>query len=397
MTKKRLLIAGGGYADIPQIHAAQSLGYHVITSGNRADDLGHHESDQYCPGDFSDPEAMLRIAIEQNIDAICACCNDFSALSAAYVAERLGLPGHDSFATALIIHHKDRYRKFAETNDIPTPKAHGYSDLDSALGALEQFSLPVIIKPVDLTGGKGIARVDTASEYRPALELAFSISKSKRIVVEEFITGTRHGFSAFIRNGIVVFHFSDNEHYHLSPYLVSAASTPTLVPQSAIDNLIGQSERICNLLSLKDGIFHVQFILHNNKPYIIEICRRPPGDLYVKLVEHATGVDYPQWIVRAAAGLDCSDLKQAEVRGYFTRHCIMGFSSGHLHGIDIDPTVEKKIFDSMLWWKVGDLIENPLTHKFGIIFLEFSSISEMLTETDTMQHLIKADIAPTIA
>ena len=392
--KPRMLIAGGGYADIPLIHAAQSLGYHVITSGNRETDLGHRESDQYCPGDFSDPEDMLRIAREQNIDAICACCNDFSALSAAYVAEQMGLPGHDSFDTALMVHHKDRYRAFAEANGIPTPKAIGYSDLNSALGALDKLKLPVIIKPVDLTGGKGISRVDVLEEFMPALEHAFAISKTKRIVVEEFITGTRHGFSAFIRQGKVVFHFADNEHYHLSPYLVSAASTPTSAPKHALDNLIEQSERICELLSLKDGIFHVQFILCHDQPYIIEICRRAPGDLYVKLVQHATGVDYPQWIVRSAAGLEIADLRQEDVNGYFVRHCIMGFSAGRLRGIKIEHAIEEKIIDRMVWCKPGELVNDPQTHKFGIVFLKFENSSEMMYETVKLPEKIKAEVDP---
>ena len=53
------------------------------------------------------------------------------------------------------------------------------------------------------------------------------MTKAGRIVVEEFISGSRHGFSALLRAGRVVFHFADDEHYHLSPYLVSAASTPS--------------------------------------------------------------------------------------------------------------------------------------------------------------------------
>lgn len=387
-----MLIAGGGYADIPLIHAAQSLGYHVITSGNRESDLGHRESDQYCLGDFSDPEAMLCIAKEQKIDAICACCNDFSALSAAFVAEQMGLPGHDSFETALTIHHKDRYRAFAEAYSIPTPKAYGYSDFDCALGALDSLELPVIIKPVDLTGGKGITRVDSLSEYPSALERAFAISKSKRIVVEEFITGTRHGLSAFIRQGKVVFHFADNEHYHLSPYLVSAASTPTSAPKQAIANLIAQTERISELLFLKDGIFHIQFILCDDQPYIIEICRRAPGDLYVKLVQYATGVDYPQWIVRAAAGLEIPDLRQEDVTVCYVRHCIMGFSTGQLRGVNIDPAIEEKIIDRMIWWRRGDLVNDPKSHKFGIVFLRFENRTEMMTEVLNLPFKINVDI-----
>ena len=74
------------------------------------------------------PDAILALARELKISAICACCNDFSALSAAYTAEKLGLPGHDDYRTSQIIHHKDEYRKFASANGIPTPRALSFTN-----------------------------------------------------------------------------------------------------------------------------------------------------------------------------------------------------------------------------------------------------------------------------
>jgi len=390
--KKKILIAGGGYADIPLIISAQKLGFYVITSGNNPDDLGHKESDETCLADFSDPEAMLNIAKNLEIDAICSCANDFSAISSAYVAEQLNLPGHDSYETTKLLHHKDSYRDFALANDIPTPYAKGFSDVATALSVIDEFKFPIMIKPVDLTGGKGITKIDDKAQVESALENAFDRSKTKRIVIEEFVTGSRHGFSAFIRDGKVVFHFTDNEHYFLNQYMVSAASTPSTVPREAIDELIKQSEKICSLLSLKTGIFHVQFILHNNRPVIIEICRRPPGDLYITLVEHATGVDYASWIVSAAVGLNCSELSQKEVDGFYTRHCIMSKETGVLDKIVIDDAVEEKIIDQLLWWKSGDKIDDVMTNKFGIVFLKFDSMDEMLNKTEQMQTLIHAKL-----
>jgi len=391
---KKLLIAGGGYADIPLIKAAKKMGFYVITSGNRPKDLGHKVSDEYCAADFSDPEAMLELAARLKIDAIVSCCNDFSAISSAYVAERLGLPGHDSYESAKLLHHKDLYRKFAISNSIPTPRAESFSDVHTAIDAIVRSQLPLIVKPVDLTGGKGISKINDPSEVKQALENAFAISKSKRVVVEEFINGSRHGFSAFIREGKVVFWFSDNEHYYLNPYLVSAASTPSFAPAKAIDTLIEHSEKIAALLSLKTGIFHVQFILQKDEPIITEICRRAPGDLYIQLVEHATGVDYSSWIVKSSAGMDCSSLSQKTGQGYFTRHCIMASQSGFLKDVVIDADIKKNIIESFMWWKPGDRINDYLTKKFGIVFLRFDSMGEMLGKTENMQSLIYAKVKP---
>lgn len=393
MSKKRLLIAGGGYADIPLINAAKTLGYYVITTGNRAEDLGHRESDEYCCADFSDPEAMLQLAKKLKIDVICPCCNDFSVISSAYVAEQLDLPGHDSYETTKLLHHKDKYREFAFDNGIPTPKAMGFSDLDLALSNVNTYKFPIMIKPTDLTGGKGITKISSISETEQALKNAFLISKSKRVVVEEFIEGSRHGFSALLREGKIVFHFLDNEDYYLNPYMVSAASTPSIVPQSAINNLINQSEKIASLLSLVDGIFHVQFILKQDKPIIIEICRRPPGDLYIQFVSIASGIDYPAQIVKYFTG-ENSDVYSNKIdTGYFTRHCIMSAQSGIIKNVIISEDIKSNIYSELMWWNKGDKIDDYLTQKLGIVMLHYSNMEEMNEKSKTLNDLILVELS----
>lgn len=387
--KKRLLIAGGGYADIPLIHAGKKLGYHVITSGNRPQELGHKFSDEYVPADYSDKEAILRLAKTLNVDALCACCNDFSALSCAYAAEKLGLPGHDSYEISKLIHHKDQYRRFAQENAIATPRAQAFDSKTSAENPIRDWTFPLIVKPVDLSGGKGMTKIDTPGSLGRAIDKALLQSKQDRFVIEEFIEGSRHGYSAFLHNGKVVFFFSDNEHYFNNPYLVSAASTPSIVSEDVEAKLCAQSERIASLLNLKTGIFHVQYILRDQEPVIIEITRRAPGDLYVRFVEHATGVDYASWIVRAAAGLDCDGLSQAKPKGFFTRHCVMSASKGRLKDVVFGAAIKGNVIDDLLWYKSGDVIDDELNQKFGIVFLRFDSMEEMLDKTERMQGLIR--------
>ncbi len=394
--QKRMLLLGGSHSEIPLILAAKALGFHVITTGNQPEGLGHSYADSYHCADFSDCDAMLALARDVGVDALCAGCNDFAAISCAYVAERLNLPGHDSYATALILHHKDAYRNFARSLGIPCPQAQGYDTISSAVQALESlepdterpdsersdnrapgFRYPLMIKPVDLSGGKGISKVETPQQGKPALEKAFTISKSRRVVIEEFVAGSNHGFSAFLHKGKIVFHFTDDEHYAASPYLVSGASSPTSVSTAAVQELIQQSEKIANALSLVSGILHIQFILSEGRPVILEICRRAPGDLYVDLVTLATGVDYPHWIVGAATGMDCGALVHHPAQIYLTRHCIMGTENGSLSDVSIAPSLRSKVTKQLQWWQPGDVVTDHLTHKHGIVFVQYSSEAEM--------------------
>lgn len=388
-SKKRLLIAGGGYADIPLIIAAKKLGYYVVTTGNRPGDLGHQFSDKYFNADFSSPSAMLKLAVNENIEAICPCANDFSAISSAFVAQELDLPGHDSYDVCKLLHHKDKYRDFAAANEIPTPVALSFSNIDKAENALNELRYPIIIKPVDLTGGKGISTINNPSDARESLVKAFSISREKRVVAEEYISGSRHGFSALIQAGKVKFYFADNEYYYLNPYMVSGASAPAYIADSVITNIKNQIKKIVKLLQLVDGIFHIQYILTDKGPVIIEICRRPPGDLYVNLVKYATDLDYPRFLVQLFTGEKIHDLNQKKVKGYFLRHCVMADRNGVLRDIQFSIDIVHNIIDKEMFWERGLKVSDYLTQKFGVVFMKFNSMNEMLEKSKKMQSYIK--------
>ena len=389
---KKLLIAGGGYADIPLIKAAKRLGYFVITSGNRPDDMGHPIADKVSLADFSDAEAILAVAKENKVDGICPCCNDFSALSAAYAAEKLGLPGYDTFATTRLLHHKDLYRNFARKHQIPSPQAYAFSSEEDAIAFLGKLSFPVMIKPVDLTGGKGIAVVESIPEGKKAILDAFAISKAKRIVLEEFVAGTRHGFTAILSKGSVVFHLVDDEYYHLNQYMVSAASTPGTVAAEIVTELVTVSEKIAGLLNLVDGIFHVQFIVKDKKPYIIEICRRPPGDLYIELVRYATGFDYASCLIRCFSGEAAAWVKQTPVQRNFLRHCVMTDKNGVFKRLNIDAAVQESIVDIFPLLQDGDTVENYLVQKAAISFHTFPTVAELRQKSRDMQELIQMEM-----
>lgn len=390
--KNSLLMVGGGLAEVPLIASAKKLGYTVFTTGNKPDDLGHSFGDGHYNVDFSDCDAIYQLAGMLDVKAICPGCNDFAALSSAYAAEKLGIPGHDNFDTAVKLHHKDEYRKFALSNGIPSPWAKGFSSVAEVMESRELCAFPVIVKPVDLTGGKGISVVSNKEELYSACQLALLRSKARRIVVEEFIDGSRHGFSAFLQRGKVTFYFSDNEYYYLNPYLVSAASTPSTVDWNVEQKLCLQAEKIASLLELNDGIFHVQYILKNQEPIIIEICRRPPGDLYIKLVEFATGVDYPGWIIRAFSGQDCSALQYVGSERFITRHCIMSKYPGRVRDIVFDEAIDDKVFQRYMFWEKGQEITDVMTAKFGIVFLEYESIDEMINQTNRLNELISVHV-----
>lgn len=406
---KRLLLLGGGHAEIPLIQAAQALGYYVITTGNAREGLGHPYADKNVFADFSDKDAMLELARSENVDAVCSGCNDFALLSTAYVCEKLRLPGHDSFETALQIHHKDKYRALAEKLGIATPRAVTVKTCaDEAFArAVAPLTYPIIVKPVDLTGGKGILRANNLEEAIAAYKNACSRTREDHIVVEEFVEGSNHGFSAFLIGGKVAFWFADNEQYFLNKYMVSGANTPSTTAPAGIGQLVRDSEKLAAHLHLVDGILHIQYIERaDGTPVIIEICRRAPGDLYIKFVKYATGVDYPKMIVSAEIGATVcvpetasssapevsSSAPAARVKP-FLRHCIMAEREGTVSDVVFSPEIQKNIVEKFLWFKSGENTGDPLYYKAGIVFLQFDSIAEMAEKTAKMTNYIRVEMS----
>ena len=197
---KKILFMNGNYNDIPLIESAHKLGLYVITSGNDPDAEGHVYSDEYCQCDFTNMEAMLRIAKTKKVDYVCSCGNDLTAVTAAYISEQLGLPGHDTYLNSKIFHEKDEFKKIVRKLQLTSPSSELFTNIEFANKYIQTAIFPQIIKPVDLGGGKGISVAKNAAEGEQAIELAFAKSKNKHIVIEDYIEGTQHGFICFIKN-----------------------------------------------------------------------------------------------------------------------------------------------------------------------------------------------------
>jgi len=366
---------------------------YVITTGNRPGLIGHAYADAYYPADFSDKSAVLSLAKKLRIDAICACANDFGATTAAYVAEAMGLPGHDSYKTTLTLHHKHLFKAFAQASGISTPDARWCSSKAAAYSILENMSLPLIVKPVDLTGGKGITKVACAGDYRPAIDKAFTLSRAKTVVIEDFIRGSAHSFSAFVLNGKIVFYYSDNEYTYKNPFLITTSAGPATGIHEVVAQLIREAEHIVSLLALRDGILHIQYIHSEGKAWIIEVTRRCPGDFYPYPVSSAGGLDWAEWIVAAEAGADCFRFPRVRQNGFHGRHCIMSPRNGIVRAVEIDRSLQNNIYDSFMMWSQGDVIEQYMTHKLGVLFLRYDSEEEMLEKSHNMTRLVRVELA----
>jgi biotin carboxylase len=375
---KRVLMLNTSHNDYRMIIALKDMGFYVIATGNTPGLIGESYCDEYVRADYSDKDAMLNLARSRNIDAVCACCNDFGVLTAAFIAEKLNLPGHDNYETAQTLHHKDRFKDFAQRNGIKTPRAHSFDNEKDTVDFIQNVNFPLIVKSADLSAGRGISRADTVDEAIKAVHEAFEASRVKRIVIEPFIEGAQAACCMFIKDKKVIACSTNNEYSFINPYRVEIDTYPALDFDLVKNDIISQTEKIVRILNAHDGIFHIQYRLKDNTPYIIEVMRRTLGNLYSIPAEKLTGINWDYWQARVYCGLDVSDFPvNALEQGFYAYRAVHAQRNGPVTQITVPDGIRRFVFDESSLWTPGRIIQNYLHEPLTILFFQFESRSQM--------------------
>ena len=214
---KKLLFLGGTMQQIPAIKQAKDMGYYVITCDYLEENPGHKFADEYYNVSTTDLDGVLELAKKCEIDGIVAYASDPAAPTAAYVAEKLNLPGNP-FESVKILTQKDLFRDFLYKNGFNTPRAKGYSTFEKAYEEIDKFNFPVMVKPVDSSGSKGVVKIFEKSELKDAVEEALMYSRNGRFIIEGFIVkkGYQVSGDGFSVDGKLVFTSYGNELYNKS-------------------------------------------------------------------------------------------------------------------------------------------------------------------------------------
>ena len=382
----RLLVVGASHAEIPLIRAGQGLGHWVSTVGSDAEALGAKASDSHFKVDFSDADAVLRVFDEGKFHGVVSGCNDFAAFTAARVSEARGLANCDSNVATRLIHHKDAFRKVASELKLNSPEHFVVSNVKEAKKISQQIKFPVIVKPTDLTGGKGVNLVQDPSALGTAVEAALSRSRIKNVVVESFVAGSLRSALFIVIGGKTHLVVSADEFMYLNPFLVaSAVSNIGEAPETQL-GLAEQIGLVVSALALTDGLMHVQYIWSGSDFTILEICRRPPGDLYLLLAEFASGYNISEKIVLLALGESITPpTPKLKVKPVF-RLCLMPPKSGQILEWKLHPKLESQVSFREDLRTQHTVIENYLVEKLSIVLGYGVSNQELTKLVDDHEH-----------
>lgn len=395
---KKIMMLGGNYFQTTAIKVAKELGHYVISVDYLPDNPGHKFSDEYHNVSTVDKESVLKLAQELKIDGIISYASDVSAPTAAYVAEKMGLPTNP-YESVMILTHKDLFRPFLQKHGFNCPKSKGFDNVDEAFEFYKSLGKPAMVKPSDSNGSKGAAKVTNEEEFKAAFENAMNFSRQKIVIVEEFLI--RHGHQiagdGFIVDGELVFAGFMSEHFDklCNPLVPIGESFPSYISDELKAKAKAEINRLMKLLDMKFGAINMDFIIDSNDNiFIIEIGPRNGGNLITDAIKAATGIDLAKATVQAALGLDYDKAFTAVDNKLVASYITHALTSGVYSGTVIDDRIKNDIILFKDMNNIGDNVSSfdNAALDTGAMLIKFDSIEEMIYRMDNMEEFIRVEV-----
>lgn len=299
---KKIAIIGASYLQQPLIEKAKSLGIETHVFAWKCGDIGEKIADVFYPISIIEKEEILAKCREIGIDGVCSIASDLAAITVNYVASELGLAGNTMECTAISTNKHLMREAFAKNGD-PSPKSvlvENPDDLD-----VDKLNFPVIVKPTDRSGSRGITKLYSKDGLAEAIENAKSQGFEKKALVEEFATGQEYSVEYVSYKG---------EHHFLAltkkfttgapGFIETGHLEPAPVSDDVLKRVQGVVTHALDTLQIENSASHTELkIAKDGTIRIIEVGGRMGGDcIGSNLVELSTGVDFVKCVVDIALG-----------------------------------------------------------------------------------------------
>ena len=311
-----------------------------------------------------DEQACLAYAKEEKIDGVLTAATDYGVLTAAYIAKELGLPGLN-YEAAKLIKNKYQVRKcLFEAKVDDTEQAYAVNENTDLAALAEKLSFPVMVKPCDGSGSRGVARVDEASQFADACKNAMAASITHCAEVETFITGREYGAESLVVNGEAHVLGIMRKWMTAPPYYAELGhAMPSGLDDEVEKKVIGCVEKAIEALGINFGSVNMDLLVtDDNKVHIVDIGARMGGNLIGShIIPYGTGIPYIENMIKAHTG-ESIDFKPAKVpQPVATR--ILALKPGMVEQLPAMQSMDDIMIEHHL--KIGDMIHEYRTNLDG--------------------------------
>ena len=392
---KKILMLGANFFQVSAIKRAKELGYRVITADYLPKNPGHQYADESYNVSTVEKEAILALSRRLQIDGILSYASDVSAPTAAYVAEKLGLPTNP-YESVKILTQKNLFREFMDRNQLRMPGGKSFQSRRQAQDYFDSLTLPVMVKPIDASGSKGVVKVSERADFGEAYREAMSYSISRKIIIEKFIQkkGYQIDGDGFIRDGKIVFFGVMDQHNNLlcNPYAPIGLSCPSVQDggyQKEARALIGG---IFEKLHMRFGAFNFEYIIGGDgEIYILEIGPRNGGNFIPDTIKYARDVDMIEASIRACVGDEYGESLVAGKQRIASSYVVHSMKSGVFRELKIHEKVKPHIRKKEIYVKKGQRVNAFRNGKdsIGAMVIEFDSVEQMKEMMDKMWEYVE--------
>lgn len=305
--QKNLAILGASYLQLPLIEKARAMGYTTHVFAWAAGDVGEAAADHFYPISITEKDAILDACRQIGVCGVCTIASDLAAVTVNYVAHGLGLPGN-SPAASLRASNKHAMRQAFAAGGDPSPRSLRVENAAGAAKAAAALTWPVIVKPADRSGSRGITKLtdpaDTAA-LAAAVDAALAQGFAPYALVEEFACGQEYSVECISCEGRHHFLAMTQKYTTGAPHFIE---TGHLQPAPVSPELLARVQQVTfhalDTLGITDSASHTELKIDaNGRIALIEIGGRMGGD-YIgsHLVPLSTGVDFVRAVIDVAVG-----------------------------------------------------------------------------------------------
>ncbi|RXT03678.1 ATP-grasp domain-containing protein [Ammoniphilus sp. CFH 90114] len=367
--KKKILVLGAGRDQLPIINKAKELGLFVIVVSPKGEYDGFKIADKIFYADITEIDEILEFAKSEGVDGVVSDQLDIAVPSIAYITEMLNLPGI-GYDCSQYFTNKNLMRNVAEEVGIPIPRYKEVEDLNSGLGVANDIGFPVVIKPVDSAGSKGVFKVDSEDEFREKFKLAKVESFSRKVMVEDFIQGEQYLSRGYVDEyKLRLFAFADRYYFDLPKnFLPNITIFPATVEKNIQMRMVDYHDRLIKKLRPKFGATGSEWIYNRDTDtlYLVEISIRGGGAFISSdLIPEAYGIDLQPYLINASLNQKNSDVFSANIKNRSSAYVFFLLPEGRVcdvSGLNEIESIEGVLKSFVRNIKVGEIIKS-INHK----------------------------------
>jgi biotin carboxylase len=299
---KKIMVLGAGIYQVPLIKKIKDMGYQVLVVSPLGAYPGIGIADVFIESDTRDKERVLSAAKKYNIDAILTTGTDVAVPTIGYVIDELKLIGTGLLAATKSMDKALMKKCFVE-HGVNTARFEIVESFEQLVEIARVIGYPVMVKATDSSGSRGITKVLRESELLSAYNSALDVTKSDKIIIEEFLEGIEIGAQAVVIKNDVVEVFLHDDEITTPPISVPIGHAMPLRLDSVILNDIQLLVKAAvKAIGIENTISNIDIIIVDNKPYVIEIAARMGATCLAENISIYTGYNIYEFIIELALG-----------------------------------------------------------------------------------------------